>query len=86
MVLLPRIIKKINGLKTSLDLRLPMEAEWSMPAGRNPDPLLVRDNITPEQVNYNGLYPYAGVKKGSFVRDVEVKSLPCNSWDCTRCT
>ncbi|MCP4695417.1 MAG: formylglycine-generating enzyme family protein, partial [Gammaproteobacteria bacterium] len=44
-------------------------------------PFWFGDNITPEQVNYDGNYPYAGSKKGLYRKQtVEVKALPCNAW------
>ncbi len=37
--------------------------------------------MTPEQVNYDGKYPYADAKKGSSrEQTVPVKSLPANPW------
>ena len=39
------------------------------------------ETITPEQVNYNGNYPYAGGKKGQFRHEtVPVGNLPANPW------
>jgi formylglycine-generating enzyme required for sulfatase activity len=43
--------------------------------------LLVRRQHHPEQVNYNGNYPYAGGEKGRYrEKTVPVGSLPANPW------
>ena len=65
-----------------LDLRLPTEEEWEYAcrAGTT-KPFSFGENITPEQVNYDGGYPYSGGKKGKNRGEtVEVGSFPCNDW------
>ena len=75
-------IAELNTRVPGLQVRLPSEAEWEYAcrAGTK-TPFSFGENITPEQVNYDGNNPYAGGKKGLYrERTVPVGSLPPNPW------
>jgi len=77
-----QFIDQLNAAVPSLAARLPTEAEWEYAcrAGTT-TPFSFGENITPEQVNYNGNSPYAGGAEGLYrEKTVPVKSLPPNAW------
>ena len=77
-----RFINKLNGIKPELQLCLPTEAQWEYACrARTTTPFYFGENITTDQVNYNGRNPYNDGRQGEYRRrTVEVKSLPPNAW------
>jgi formylglycine-generating enzyme required for sulfatase activity len=77
-----RFINTLNSMKPELQLCLPTEAQWEYACRvGTTTPFSFGDNITTDQVNYNGNLPCNKGRKGEYRNQtVEIKSLPPNAW------
>ncbi len=74
-------IDKLNK-KTSVKYRLPTEAEWEYACRAGAaTPFHTGQNLTTDQANYDGNYPYAGFPKGEYrEKTTAVGSFEPNAW------
>jgi formylglycine-generating enzyme required for sulfatase activity len=75
-------IRKLNGMVSGGNFRLPTEAEWEYACrGGTTTPFHTGRCLNTDQANYNGNYPLSGCSKGEKrERTVKVGSFAPNAW------
>jgi formylglycine-generating enzyme required for sulfatase activity len=77
-----KFIQRLNARKDGYVYRLPSEAEWEYACRAGTKTAFsFGETITPEQVNYDGNYPYGNALQGKYRgKTTWVGSFPPNAW------